>query len=544
METIGKCTRLAAVLVALAALALPPPAWAQGTGTGKLTVTDDGICSPAGDGYTETTTPTHFNVLPSHSVHLNIAPSFNICTAGLTNKINTKCTTAGSNVADCGEAGNCRSGTCRNPNAPVSSCSNDADCTVVGTCSSGVLECSGSTFVYVRGHTSTACSNPDNSECTGTNETECDTDIGFCKYIDPVSATVGSVAAGQIDVCYPVRDDMCLTGVVAYCGNSPGTFVSNATVPMGTQTNAAAGLRAVVSGSGTCSDGTTSCSTDADCSAFQNTKCSYAVVECTQEVADCTNTVGSFCCGLTQGAYGATNSVATAAGNGNCSNPVGMGYIPAAICQGDNPFTLTGNSGTTPPNATTIGLFGVSKRSVTLLDLQTLIAYLPAGGTAGALASSTGDKQYSGGVITPPTNNPSGSGSRGNGAGVLAGQTMACQLNDFLSDNGFTPSGFGGFTLPSAGTLLCTKRSGDDKTLGTDDDVCQAFSYASCVGGKTVQQVIDCANQLLAGDSNTCGCTATELNNALSNANVEFDQCGNVIDCGSQTTAGTFTCPS
>jgi hypothetical protein len=64
------------------------------------------------------------------------------------------------------------------------------------------------------------------------------------------------------------------------------------------------------------------------------------------------------------------------------------------------------------------------------------------------------------------------------------------------------------------------------------------------VAGKTVQQVLDCSNQLLAGGvANSCGCSATDLNNALSNFNVQFDQCGEVIDCGTQLTAGVFTCP-
>jgi len=131
---------------------------------------------------------------------------------------------------------------------------------------------------------------------------------------------------------------------------------------------------------------------------------------------------------------------------------------------------------------------------------------------------------------------------------------MACELNDFLSVSAFTVSGFRGFTLPSAGTLVCTKRSGDDKTLDTGDDICQAFSYPSCVAGATVSAVNLAANCLVAGagyGSAPCtgvspalqGCTATDLNNALSNANVDFDQCGNVINCGSVTTAGVFTCP-
>ena len=114
----------------------------------------------------------------------------------------------------------------------------------------------------------------------------------------------------------------------------------------------------------------------------------------------------------------------------------------------------------------------------------------------------------------------------------------------FGASGTFTASGFGGFTLPSAGTLLCTKRSGPDKVLGTGDDICQAFSYPNCVAGLTVSQVHDCANDHLANGTNSCGCSASELTAALNNINVEFDQCGNVIACpGSQTGSGTFACP-
>jgi hypothetical protein len=126
----------------------------------------------------------------------------------------------------------------------------------------------------------------------------------------------------------------------------------------------------------------------------------------------------------------------------------------------------------------------------------------------------------------------SGSGSKGNGAGVLAGQTMACQLNDFLSDNGFTPGGvsgnLGGFVLTSQ---VCTTRSGNDEVLGTGDDITQTFTYPSCVVGKTVQDVLDAANRLLAGQTNLLGCSTSDLNVALSNVNLMFDQCGKVVAC-------------
>jgi hypothetical protein len=469
-------------------------------------------------------------------VHLNIAPSGNICTAGLDNKINTSCTTAGANIAECGQAGNCSgptgSKTCKNSNAPVTSCTTDSDCNLVGTCASA-LECSGATNVFVKGTDNTACT--DTSQCTGTGETECDTSVGFCKFIDAITATVTN---NQIDVCYTVRGNMCQTGVVAYCGDSPGAYLANqGAIPPGTQTNGPAGLRAVEADSGVCSQGGNSCSTDADCTGGTHDKCEYTVVDCSIPLLTCND--GAVCCGLTQGAYGSAGGVANAAGTGVCGDPnnplVDAGYITAAICAGDDPF-----NGGASPNDTTIGETG---RSVTLLDQKTLIAYLPASGTASSLSSSTGVRNYSGGTITPPSGNVSGSGSKGNGAGVLAGNTLACQLNAFLSDSGFAPGGFSDFTVPSS--LFCTRRSGSDKTVDTSDDICQGFSYPSCAAGLSVSDLLTCANEVLGGSSTpSCTCSAKDLNIALDNINNQFDQCGHAIDCGTQTTAGVFTCPS
>jgi hypothetical protein len=67
---------------------------------------------------------------------------------------------------------------------------------------------------------------------------------------------------------------------------------------------------------------------------------------------------------------------------------------------------------------------------------------------------------------------------------------------------GLTPGRFTGFTLPAAGTLLCTKWAGLDKMLGTGDDICEAFSYPSCMAGQSVSAVLAAANQQLALGSN------------------------------------------
>jgi len=376
------------------------------------------------------------------------------------------------------------------------------------------------------------------TDCTGTNETgECDADAGLCK-IHVTIATSGRTGSGPIDVCYNT-DDSCSTATVAYCGDVG--LLANRNHPPSSSVYIAADLRTVDAND-------VPISTSEACG-FENLP------------KDCTTDVGSFCCGLTQGAYGATNSTATAFPAGSVYGttcPLGSGFIELAACAGNDPFA----QGTPAPdgNATTIGLIGT--RAVTLDDLTTLIAYLPASGTpkqfntTGTIAPVT-DTHYSGGSIGG-SQNVSGSGSKGNGGGALAGQAMACSLNIFLSSVGQGPTGgqsltasnFGGLTIPSS--LLCTRRSGENKKLGDfgspdGDDVCQAFSYPTCVQGLTVSLVLQAANEMLANGSSTTasGCTASDLNNALFNIDNQFDQCGWVIDCPTtQTTAGVFTCGS
>jgi hypothetical protein len=514
-------------MLGIALVALAPPVWGA-TGNGALSVSNDGLCE--GDGYTGSTTPTHFNVLEGHTIHLNIAASGMICTSGA--NLNDSCTSAANCSGKAACSGSAGAKTCEAGDRVGLSCTNTNDCPITGTCASA-LECSGETNVYIKGTDNTPCT--DNSQCTAAVETDCDTEVGFCKFIDAVAVTVGAVTANQIDVCYEVPDNMCQTSVVAYCGDAPGEYIANATIPKGTQTNAAAGIRPVVEGTGTCGNGDP-CTADTTCSGIGNGMCHYDEIACVapDTGADC-NT-GELCCGLTQGAYGAPRGIANGAGNGNCANPQNMGYITLAKCNaGTDPF-----GGGVAPNETTIGQFGT--KSVTLLDQSTLIAYLPAGGTASSLTAGTGDKQYSGGTITPPAGNASGAGSKGNGAGVLAAQTMAGQLNAFLSDSGFAPGGFSEFTVP--GALLCTRRSGADKTVDTADDVCQAFSYPKCATGLTVSELVQCSNQVLASVSASCTCNAKDLNAALDNINNQFDQCGHAIDCGSVTKAGEFTCPT
>jgi len=276
------------------------------------------------------------------------------------------------------------------------------------------------------------------------------------------------------------------------------------------------------------------------------------------DLPSCTNLPGSHCYGLTQGAYGAANSLATCT-TATC-NPVtgGLGYLPAANALSHNAFAGD-------PNATTIGLHGT--RAVTIAppssgggtsatfptDLTTLIAYLPTTGTPGSFNPKLVglDTHYAAASAIPDL---SAGGSRGQGSGSLAGQAMACSLNLFLSGSpgGFTPGGFGNFTLPAAGTLVCTKRAGPDRVLNTGDDICEAFSYPACVAGQAVSAVLAAADHQLALGSNALGCTASQLAVALNNINVEFDQGGSVVICpagvvpgpyGPGTAQAGLTCP-
>jgi hypothetical protein len=561
--------RLTRCFVILSVLALATyPAWA-GTGVGELTVTNDGLCS--GTGYTCTHTPQKFNVLPGATVHINISAGISVCTVGA--NLGKRCD---DQVAGyCDDIGNCPT-TGRNAfkcssNSPANAgqpCSTDADCSVTGVCAPAPLECpDGPTTIIVKGQDNNPCSQ--NSDCTAPGETGCnmvsqtcvnnvcsadgaectqDSDCapaGFCVIHDIVPVTVVN---GQIDVCYVVKD-MCSTATVAYCGDAG--LLANATVPKGGQTKSASGLRFVGAGEGTCQgqggDGSACAATDSACTTNlcpNGGTCQYDALVCQGgelEIPDCTNQVGSFCCGLTQGAYGAPNSVATATGR-QCGNPdctmSSLGFLPAAACQGCD--ALSGD-----PNAASIGNLaaGTPANSVRVGDLCTLIDFLPAGGPAASLTA--GDHNY------PPDSIPNltGGGSKGTGGGVLSGQTMAAQLNTFLSNctppfggsSSFIYTNFGGFTLPAAGVPVCTQRAGADKILGTDDDVFQAFTYPACVANLTVDQVVECANEQLAGGSNSCVCSASDLNVALSNINVKFDQCGEVVACPQNVAAGIYS---
>jgi hypothetical protein len=600
-----KAVAIAVVLVLLGrvpAMAVPPTT----TGSGGLTI-DNNYCDGA-NGFVKLDRP-EYDVIQNGLIHLNIEPNFSICTAGDPALLDTRCSSdanctlngtctgatkkcnGGTNdQKTCNDPGDCPGGSCSNTCATGTNigsvCSGASDCSIAGSCDLA-LECDPSSnsnnAITIQGHTGVACTS--DFDCSG--GTTCDTSsrceggskdgsictsdpdcigggackvVNLCQFSDPVTGTAGTahlcdgggndlsacsddnncpggscVTVGKIDACYTTRDTSCGDAQVVYCGTKLGNIDNPA--------KSAVRVTAILE------------TTDA-----QGNELDTAAA-CTPP-STCQNTVGSLCCGLSQGAYGAPNSIATSLGTGGnldfCAN-TNLGFIPAGRC--DNCKVFAGD-----PNATTIGIHGT--RAVTIgpksggtdqsfpTDLATLENYLPAGGTPGKFKTSlvsTDTHYYQGcgsGQGKIPDCTTGQTTSKGEGGGALAGQDMACGLNSFLSDctppfggGSFTTAGFDNFKLPGAGTLVCTKRAGADAVLGTGDDICQAFLFPTCVAGLTVKQVKACADGQLANGTNTCGCSASALTQALDNINDEFESCGQVIDCGGQSTAGVFACP-
>lgn len=536
------------------ALVLAAPMWGA-TGNGVLTV-DNAGCGGTG-ACSEKPQPEKWDVLPGETIHIHIEALGGACTSGpFPGK---QCTDS----SDCSISGGvCRGGGTNKKcsNATGVSCTSDADCNAVGVCTPGTLECSGDTHVIVKGHAGVCTTDAEcDSTCgvNGNGPCECDTEKQACVKQWWIPATV-SPDGRSIDVCWDVDMDMCYTATVAYCGDLGLLASENA--PDGTGGRTQSGLRSVLecSVAGTCSTSGEVCYNGGGGCPHNGGTCNPADAhkataneDCEREVPPCSNEPGSYCCGLTQGAYGAPNSIATAACSNSCAEGCGGGFIPAAACQGCDVFAGD-------PNATTAGIHGT--QAVTLNNLATLQAYLPSSGTAGCFKDSGpgavgADTHYDQANASTaddiPDLNPTQSSSRGQGGGVLSGQAMATRLNDYLSScptpfgggsPSFTATGFGDFQIP--GGLFCTKTSGPDKQLGNGDDVCAAFAYPSCTVGQTVDGVLAAANQHLVSCSNSLGCTATELVSALDNANRQFDNCGNTIACpDSVTVAGAFSCP-
>ncbi|HXV76857.1 MAG TPA: hypothetical protein VD788_11135, partial [Candidatus Polarisedimenticolaceae bacterium] len=219
----------------------------------------------------------------------------------------------------------------------------------------------------------------------------------------------------------------------------------------------------------------------------------------------------------------------------------------------------------------------------TVCDRSGAIAYLPAGTTPGLLRPDRGSNREISGVADMMATDRQGSGSRGSGAGVLAGQALALKLGlalgetgsapyvpagagscvenagEFVCDesavnagagcetagaaddrlcfarSGITPAALGDFLLP---TELCTQVAGDDRRLaetgcGDDsDDLCRSFVLPDCVTDLSVSELLAAGEEVLSGGaSGVCGDDPSALTEALELINRAFDGCGKVIDC-------------
>ena len=203
---------------------------------------------------------------------------------------------------------------------------------------------------------------------------------------------------------------------------------------------------------------------------------------------------GATLCTLTQGAYGAGNGAANGPG----------GWITNNL-NGPGPYVLPASIGATGTG-----------QSVTVNTQAGLIAFMPTNGAPGALDPANGDV-----VINTASDVPSESGD---GAGTLAGQTLAMTLNVALSGLGANPPGLGSFVLPSS---FCT-------CVGSGAPSAP-FTISQCVldNAPTVNDLLSLANHLLAGQSPStiAPCTYSDIDSALDALNKGFDGCRTICSC-------------
>jgi len=160
--------------------------------------------------------------------------------------------------------------------------------------------------------------------------------------------------------------------------------------------------------------------------------------------------------------------------------------------------------------------------SVTIHTQAGLIAFMPTNGAPGPLNPANG---VNGAVdIFTAADVPAQSGD---GAGTLAGQTLAMALSVKLSDLGVKPAGLGSLGL----TSLCTC----DANGGTPSPI----TISQCLIDNNVLTVNDLlllADQALAGVSflqlglDPC-VTNSVINDALDALNKGLDACRNVCSC-------------
>jgi hypothetical protein len=146
---------------------------------------------------------------------------------------------------------------------------------------------------------------------------------------------------------------------------------------------------------------------------------------------------------------------------------------------------------------------------------------MPTNGGPSQLNPANGDVTIS---VASDVPDPNGSGSNGDGAGTLAGQTLAMTLNVALSGKGLQPPGLKDYVLT---TSFCTC----DPNGGT----ASPFAISQCVldNAPTVDDLLSLANHLLAGQSpaTIAPCTYSDIDSALDALNNGFDECRTICSC-------------
>jgi hypothetical protein len=137
---------------------------------------------------------------------------------------------------------------------------------------------------------------------------------------------------------------------------------------------------------------------------------------------------------------------------------------------------------------------------------------MPTNGTPNALNPANGDVVIN---VAGDVPDPQGSGSGGDGAGTLAGQTLAMTLNAALSNLGANPPGLGTYLLTPS---FCTCDGG---TAGP-------FTISQCIldNASTVNDLLALANHALAGEAlcmiDSC-LTYSDITSALDALNNGFE---------------------
>ena len=157
------------------------------------------------------------------------------------------------------------------------------------------------------------------------------------------------------------------------------------------------------------------------------------------------------------------------------------------------------------------------------MNTQTgLIAFMPTNGAPAALNPLNGDVVIN---VAGDVPDPNGSGSLGDGAGTLAGQTLAMTLNLALSNLGAKPTGLGNFVLTPS---FCT--------CDANGGVSGQYTISPCIldNAATVNNLLALANQALRG-INLSGIDScldfSGINSALDALNNGFDECRTLCSC-------------